>query len=151
MGQPVMWYDKFKFVIEIDGIVRAAFQTCSELTAEAANIEYKEGGRLHPHNSPGTVTFPELTMTRGVADDFDLYNWFKDTYDAGAGTGLDTPDIYRTFDIVQLNRKGEEVERYTIYDAYCRAYSAGDWDNDADEKRIETVTVQPDRWERVPA
>jgi len=151
MATPVNWYKKFSFIIEIDGIARAAFVRCSELAVEAANVAYREGGRLHPHNAPGTVTFPELTLERGVTDDFDLYNWFKDTFDAGAGTGLTTPDLYRTFDIVQLDRSGNEVERYTVYDAYCRRYAAGDWDNDADETRIESVVIQPDRWERVPA
>jgi len=151
MSTPVNFYKKFKFVLEIDGIARAGFARCSELRVEAANVEYREAGRLHPHNSPGTVTFPEITLERGAADDFDLYNWFKDTYDAAAGTGVTEPDLWRTFDIVQQDRDGDELERFTIFDAYCRAFSAGDWDNDADEVRIETVTVQPDRWERVPA
>jgi phage tail-like protein len=150
-GTPVIWWHKYKFIIEIDGVVRAAFTTCSELNIEAANVAHREGGRLQPHNAPGTVTFPEITLTRGQTDDFDLYNWFKDTFDAAAGTGLDTPDIYRTFDIIQQNRKGEAVERYTVYDAYARTYGGGDWDNNADEVRMESVTVQPDRWERVPA
>jgi len=151
MGQPVKWYKKFKYVIEIDGIARAAFNKCSELRKTAANVAYKEGGRLHPHNSPGTVTYPPITLSRGVCKDFDLHNWFNDTYDAAAGTGLDEPDIYRSFDIVQQNRKGEEEERYPVYDAYCQEYSAGDWDNDADETRIESVVIQPDWWDRVPA
>jgi phage tail-like protein len=151
MGTPTNWYTKFKFVIEIDGIARAAFRKCSELAIEAANVEYKEGGRLHPHNAPGTVKFPEITLERGVTDDFDLYNWFRDTYDAASGTGKNTPDLYRTFDVVQLDRDGSELERYTVYNAYCRRYAAGDWDNDADENRVEVVVIQPEYWERVPA
>lgn len=151
MAIPKNWYKKFLFIIEIDGVARAEFARCSPLEPEAANVAYREGGRLHPHNAPGTVTFPEITMERGVCEDFDLYNWFKDTYDAASGTGLVTPDLYRTFDIVQLDRKRNEVERYTIRDAYCRKWSSGDWDNDADEVRIETVTIQPDHFERVPA
>jgi phage tail-like protein len=151
MGTPTNWYTKFKFVIEIDGIARAAFQKCSELAVEAANVAYREGGRLHPHNAPGTVTFPEITLERGVTDDFDLYNWFRDTYDAASGVGQNTPDLYRTFDIVQLDRDGSELERYTVFNAYARRYAAGDWDNDADENRVESVVVQPEYWERVPA
>ena len=149
-GTPTQWWHKYKFIIEIDGVVNAGFKTCSELNIEAANVEYKEGGRLHPHNAPGTVKFPEITLARGATDDADLYNWMRDTYDAAAGTGLDTPDLYRTFDIIQQNRKGEAVERYTVYDSYCRTFSSGDWDNDADEVRDITVVIQPDRWERVP-
>jgi phage tail-like protein len=150
MCEPVKWYDKFMFLVEIDGVVRAGFQTCSELAVEAANVEYKEGGRRHPHNSPGTIKFPEITLGRGATDDLDLYNWFKDTYDAAAGTGRDTPDIYRTFDVLQLGLNREVLEKYTVYNAYCRRYTAGDFDNNADEKRIEQVILQPDYWERLP-
>jgi phage tail-like protein len=75
----------------------------------------------------------------------------KDTFDAASGTGEVTPDLYRTFDIIQLNRKGEEVERWTIYDAYCSQYGAGDWDNDASEVALEQVVIELDRWERKAA
>lgn len=148
MGEPTIWYDKFMFLIKIDGVVRAAFRTCSDLAVEAANVAYKEGGRRHPHNSPGTITFPEITFTRGATDDDDLYDWFKDTYDAAAGTGLDTPNIYRNFEIVQMNLERGEVQRYKVYQAYCRRFKAGDWDAGADEKVIEEVVVQPDYWEK---
>lgn len=151
MPIPKNWYKKFLFVIEIDGVARAEFARCSPFEPEAANVAYKEGGRLHNHNAPGTVTFPEITMERGACDDYDLWNWFKDTYDAAAGTGLVTPDLYRTFDVVQLNRKREEVQRWTVHEAYCRKFSSGDWDNDADEVRIESVVIQPDWYEPVPA
>jgi phage tail-like protein len=151
MGQPVTWWKKFKFRVEIDGVTRAAFQKCSPIDIEAANVEYKEGGRLHPHNAPGTVKFAEITLERGACDDFDLYNLFKNTYDAAAGTGQETPDIYISGDIVQMDRKGKDVERYTFRDAYCRKFSSGDWDNNADEVRIEQIILVPDMVERVAA
>ena len=149
MGEPVTWYDKFFFLIKIDGIVWAAFTTCSELAIESANVQYWEGGRRHAHNSPGRVTFPEITLTRGSTNDDDLYNWWKDTYDAAAGTGMDTPSIFRQFEIVQLNLARQEVAKYKVHDAYCRRFVAGDWDANADEKRMEQVVVQPDYWEKV--
>jgi phage tail-like protein len=151
MGTPTNWYKKFSFVIEIDGIARAAFKTCSDLRVNADTVAYREGGRLNPHKSPGLVEFPPITLERGKTNDFDLYNWMKDTFDAAAGTGLVTPDLYRNFDIVQLDRKGDEVERWTVYDAWCKEFGAGDWDNDASETGLEQVVVECDRWERVPA
>lgn len=151
MGVPVNWWKKFKFIVEIDGVARAAFKTCSELRVTSETVKYREGGRLHPHKAPGLVEFPPITLERGATDDFDLYNWFKDTADAAAGTGLVTPDLYRTFDIVQLDRAGDEVERYTVYSSFCSEYAAGDWDNDANEVRMEQVIIEADYWERVPA
>lgn len=148
MAQPTNWWKKFKFVIEIDGIARAAFKSCSDLRANAETVSYREGGRLNPHKAPGLVAFPPITLERGKTEDFDLYNWFKDTFDAASGLGENTPDLYRTFDIVQQDRKGNEVERFTVYQAWCKEYSGGDWDNDANEVGMEQVVVEADRWER---
>lgn len=149
MGEPIAWDKKYNFVVEIDGIERAAFATCSELSGEAENIEYREGGRRHPHNSPGLVTFSEITLGRGATDDFDLYNWFISTYDAATRKGQVAPNLFRTFDIVQLDDDGEELKRIRCFKAYCRAWSAGDWDNDANEVRIETATIKFDYPEQI--
>lgn len=151
MGTPTNWDKKFSFLVEIDGVARAAFARCSELSAEIENVEYREGGRLHPHNAPGTVTFSELTLERGACDDYDLYNWFRDSYDAAAGTGMVPPDLFRTIDVVQLDRSGEDTKRFRCYKCYCRKWSAGDWDNDASEVRIESVIVKFDYFEQTPA
>ncbi len=151
MAQPRTWYKKYSFIIEIDGIARAAFKSCSDLRVNAETVAYREGGRLNAHKAPGLVEFPPITLERGKTDDFDLYNWFKDTFDAASGTGEVTPDLYRTFDIVQLDRKGNSVERYTVYDGWCQQYGAGDWDNDASEVAMEQVVIECDRWERAKA
>lgn len=151
MGTPVNYYDKFKFVLEIDGIARGAFTTCSELRINVDTVEHWEGGRLHPHKAPGLVNFPPITLTHGMAEDLDLYNWMKDTVDAAAGTGVVTPDLYRTLEIVQQDRAGNEVERYVCVDCWCKEYSSGDWDNTASEVRIEEVVFEVDYWERVPS
>jgi phage tail-like protein len=150
-GTPRTWYKKFSWVVEIDGVARAAFQKCSELAIEVADVAYKEGGDPVPFHSPGTVTVPEITLERGVTNDFDLYNWMKSTIDSATGLGENEPGLMRQFDIVQLDRNGDEIERYTVYEGYCRRYAAGDWDMDADENRIESVVIQPRYWERTPS
>ena len=151
MATPVNYFTKFKYIVEIDGVARAGFTTCSELQIVADTIEHREGGVLRPHKAPGLVTFPPITLEHGVAVDLDLYNWMKDTVDAAAGTGLDTPDIYRTMEILQQDRAGNEIERYVCYGCWCKEYSAGDWDNNASEIRMERVVVEADYWERLPA
>lgn len=152
MGQPVKWYTKYSFLIEVEGVVSAAFTTCSEIRGNAETVEYREGGRLHPHKSPGLMSFPPITLTRGRCEDYDLYNYFKDTFDAAAGTGLTTPDIYRTIDIVQLDRDGEEVERHTLYGAWCKEYqSSNGWDNNANEILMEEIVIEYDHFERTPS
>lgn len=148
MAQPTNWYKKFKFVIEVDGIKRAAFKSCSELRVNAETVSYREGGRLNPHKAPGTIEYPDITLERGASDDEDLHKWMKETFDAASGLGEVTPDLYRTFDIIQQDRKGNEVQRHTVFGAWCKEYSAGDWDNDASEVRMEQVVIVIDHWEK---
>jgi len=45
---------------------------CSELSVEAANVQYFEGGSLIPNKSPGQLTFADVTLKRGATQDRDL-------------------------------------------------------------------------------
>lgn len=149
-GSARTFHKKFKFVIEIDGVAYAGFQKCSELSAEIAVIEHHEGGTLVPDKSPGRVKVEDLTLERGATQDQDLWNWFKtvvdQTADAGGstgaqGAGLIEPDFKRSLDIVQLDRDGEELRRWSLTDAWPSKFVAGAWDNEADENVIESVKL----------
>ena len=47
-GTAINYWDRYAFIVKIDGVVRAAFNKCSGLKAEAEVIEYSEGGALTP-------------------------------------------------------------------------------------------------------
>jgi len=141
-AEPRNWYDKYAFTIKIDGVVRAAFQKCSELTANIEAIEYREGGSLIPEQSAGLVSFEDLTLERGESADEDLYNWFLKHYDPATGKGsAKTQDYQRTMTIEQRDRNGNVVRAWLVTRAFQKQYSAGDWDNDANEHKIERVVL----------
>lgn len=156
-GQVRNFHKKFKFVVEIDGIGYAGFQACSELSAEIAKIEQHEGGSLIPNKSPGKLTVADVTLKRGATSDVDLWNWFKSVVDmtadggggAGAqGAGLKDPDFRRSLDLVQLDRDGEELRRWTVEGAWPNKFIAGEWDNEADENVIESITLVIDTFDK---
>ena len=155
IGAPRTFHDKFKFLVQVDGFDSAAFNKCSELSVEAAKIEYNEGGTLIPDKSPGRLTFSDVTLERGVAfNDNDMFDWFSEVADAsiqssliagaGQGAGEIDPLFKRDFDIVQQDRDGTTVKRWRIFQAWPVKFVAGEWDNDADEKVIEMVTLTYD-------
>jgi len=150
-GNPRTFHKKFKFVIEIDNIRHAGFRKCSELSAEIAVIEQSEGGSLISEKSPGRLKVNEITLERGAAQDSDLWDWWKQVCDqtadagggaGGLGAGVKEPDLMRTADIVQLDRDGEELRRWTLDRCWPSKFVAGDWDNEADENVIESMTIQ---------
>lgn len=152
IGSPRSYYNKFKFLVEIDEITYAGFQKCSELSAELAKIEHHEGGSLIPNKSPGRLSFPDITLERGATKDLELYLWFEKTARASAGLGgAGAPDsaYKRTFDIVQLDRDDTILQRWTVFNAWPIKFVAGEWDMTTDEKVMTSVTLAIDYFEPV--
>ena len=148
-GAPRIFEDKFSFTVEIDGIASAAFARCSELSYEIDKVEYREGGRKHAFKSPGLVNFSDVTLERGaVSDDSDLYDWAEQCASIVEEAGVVETDFRRTFDIVARDRDGTPLKRWRCTSAWVQKFVAGDWDNDASEKTIESVTLTFDSFER---
>ena len=149
IGTPRTFHKKFKFIVEIDGVVSAGFQKCSELSVEVANVQYYEGGSLIPNKSPGRLTFADVTLERGATQDRDLFDWFQDVAITSSGLGLTDVTYKRNLDIVQQDRDGTTLRRWSLSRAWPVKFVAGDWDNDADENVIESVTLTYDFFELV--
>ncbi len=152
IGRPRSFWNKFKFLIEIDGITYAGFQTCSELSAELAKIEHYEAGSLIPNKSPGRLTYADITLERGATIDLELFVWFESTAKASAGlggAGLIDDAYKRTLDVVVLDRDDSELQRWTVTNAWPMKFVAGSWDNKSDEKVITSVVLAYDFFEPV--
>ena len=149
IGNPRSFHKKFKFLIEIDGVAHAGFQKCSELSVEVANVQYYEGGSIIPNKSPGRLTFADLTLERGATQDRDLFDWFQDVAVSASGLGLTGENFKRNLDIVQQDRDGTTLRRWSLSRAWPVKFVAGEWDNEADENVIESVTLAYDFFELV--
>jgi phage tail-like protein len=147
IGNPRTFHKKFKFIVEVDGVASAGFQKCSELSVEVANVQYYEGGSLIPNKSPGRLTFADVTLERGATSDKDLFDWLTQVADAAANAGLNEPEFKRNLDIVQQDRDGSTLRRWSLTGAWPVKFVAGDWDNEADENVIESVTLTYDFFE----
>jgi len=149
IGTPRTFHKRFKFIVEIDDVASAGFQKCSELSVEVANVQYFEGGTLIPNKSPGRLTFADVTLERGATSDKDLFNWLSQVADASANTGLNEPEFKRNLDIIQQDRDGSTLRRWRLSGAWPVKFVAGEWDNEADENVIESVTLTYDFFELV--
>ena len=147
IGNPRSFHKRFKFIVEIDQFPHAGFQKASELSVEIANVQYYEGGSLIPNKSPGRLTYPDVTLERGATQDRDLFDWFQQVANTTSGLGLNDPDYKRNLDIVQQDRDGKTVRRWTLSNAWPVKFVAGEWDNEADEVVIESVTLAYDFFE----
>jgi len=141
MGQAIDPYSKADFIIEIEGIRRAGFKSCSELSVELSVVALSEGGRRTPHKKPGKLTFADLTLDRGMTDDRYLYDWMEEVAALATGKGVVTSEVKRTFDVVALDRDNSERRRWTIFNAFPIKWAADGFDADSDtDATIESVT-----------
>lgn len=141
VGEVRRFHHKYRWYLQASDFERAAFMDCSELAAEVAKIEHWEGGGLTPYREPGRTTFSDITLTRGVTDDRDLYDWFLLVVDAGANAGVDIPWFKKDIDIVQLSRSGITQYRWQILGAWPTKISVGEWNNDEDGLTMESITL----------
>lgn len=150
-GTPRRFYKKFKFVVEIDGVAAAGFNKAGPLTASVGVVPYREGGKLAATKDPGLYNAEDLTLERGATDDQDLWNWFKQVVDAtnNGGVGQNTPEFKRNLDLVQQDRDGSTLARWRSFSAWPNAFTAGEWDNEAEENVIESVTLTQELFDRI--
>lgn len=141
VGQPRSFHKQFLFRIEIPGVKWTGFQKCGEIKGEVAKIEQWEGAALAADTSPGRYKTADVTLERGATKDLDLYLWWKQVSDI-ANNGGEVDDKYkRTLDVVQLDRDGTELRRWTLHEAWPIAFTPGAWDNTADANTAESITL----------
>jgi phage tail-like protein len=145
VSTPRTFDKKWSFQLQIDGFGWAGFSKCSELKVTNAVVEHYEGGTLIPQKSLGRVKYENLTLERGATrGDIDMYTWMSMASSGPANLGVKEIAYKRHADLVQLDRDGEVLKRYTIFGCMPVEFTAGDWDNTSDDNVIEKMVLAYD-------
>ncbi len=86
MAEPIYPFTTFNFSVEINRndsgapLVNAAFSDCDglEMSMEVKTIR-EGGGNDRQIRLNGPVSYGQLTLKRGMTENFDLWQWFHDT------------------------------------------------------------------------
>ena len=104
-------FGSFNFLVEIDGITRAAFRECSGLDSSQQATDYREGGEpLRMRKIPGLNTYSNINLKRGVTLDVELWNWRQQAAEGRVER--------KNGSIILLDDKGEEKIRWNFTDAW---------------------------------
>jgi phage tail-like protein len=147
VGRPRSYFRKFNFILEISGFTglgggKVGFQKCSAIAYEAKKMEHWEGGATIPVKVPsGRLEFPDVTLDRGATKDTDAYNWMLEVGDAAAQVGLVDDQYKRDVAVIQLDRDGSELKRWSLFRAWPMKFQAGEWDNTSDDPVIEQLVL----------
>lgn len=142
-GARVDPYGNFNFLVEIDGIARAAFQEASGFDSTIDIIEHREGGdNTTPRKLPGLTKYSNITLKWGVTDDSELYNWHRQWV-----TG--SPSAKRkNGSIVLLDRQGTEKVRWNFINAWPSKWDGPDFNAEGNDIAIETLEIAHEGIER---
>src|SRR3954447_18514489 len=125
-------YGNFNFLVEIDGIARAAFQQVSGFDSTIDVIEHREGGEnTTVRKLPGVTKYSNITLKWGITDDRQLYEWHRDAIQGNV--------LRRNGSIVGLDRRGNEVLRWNFFNAWPSKYDAPDYSAEGNDVAIETL------------
>ena len=134
-------YGNYNFLVEIDGITRAAFQECSSFNSEVEATEYREGGEnTTPRKFPGQTKYSNISLKWGLTDSRELYDWHRQVVNG---------DIERkNGSIVLLDRKGEEVLRWNFFRAWPTKWDGPDLNAEGTDAAIEMLELAHEGVER---
>jgi phage tail-like protein len=141
-GQRVDPYGNFNFLVEIDGITRAAFHDVSGFDSSIDVVEHREGGEnTTTRKLPGLTKYSNITLKWGITDDRQLYEWHRDAIRGNV--------LRKNGSIVGLDRKGTEVMRWNFFNAWPSKYNAPDFSAEGNDVAIETLELAHEGLERV--
>jgi phage tail-like protein len=125
---------KFRFGVEIQGVVVGWFTECSELSLEREVIPLKEGGvNDYVHQLPSRVSYSAITLKRGLADNV-LWDWFqKGLYDGKV-------ELHNV-SIVLYGGDRAETRRWNLVDAYPVKWTGPELKGDSDDLAVETLEI----------
>jgi len=133
-GQRIDPYANFNFLVEIDGIARAAFHEVSGFDSTVEVIEHREGGdNTTTRKLPGMTKHSNIVLKYGLADDTDLYNWHRDVVNGKVQR--------RNGSIVLLDRAGQERRRWNFVNAWPTKWDGPDFNAEGNDIAIETLEL----------
>ena len=127
-------YTVYNFVIQIEGITRAAFQECSGFDSTVEPIEHREGNDpFTPRKVPGITKYSNITLKWGITDDDELYEWHRQIVNGEI--------VRKNGSSVLQNRLGEEVARWNFIRAWPTKWTGPSLNAEGNDVGIETLEL----------
>jgi len=112
-----------RFLFEVDGLEIGQFSEVNGLTVEVQVETVEEGGENQfAHKLPGRMSWPNITLKRGVIQSDNLFAWLKETSGEGyasRGNKLER----RTAAITLLALDGSRLRAWNLADAFAVKWS----------------------------
>ena len=127
-------YRSHQFLVEIDGIARAAFRECAGLESRQQPVEYREGNDpLTARKLPGLNTYANITLRWGITDDPAFWTWRQ--------TAMNGTVERKNGSIVLLDETGQEKLRWNFREGWPTKWTGPTFNATGNEVAIETLDI----------
>ena len=134
-------YANYSFLVELDGITRAGFHDVSGLESTINVHPYKEGGADFESKLPMRVTYANIVLKWGLADDRELYDWHRQA---------ELGNVQRkNGSVILRDRQGNEKVRWNFFAAWPTKYTGPTMNSEGNDVAIETLELAHEGLERV--
>jgi phage tail-like protein len=134
-------YRGFNFRVELDNTSVAAFRECTGLTTNRDPVDYREGtdAWLSVRKLPGLAKMTNITLKRGITDNKDLWNWYKNI--------LNGTDDRRNGAIVLQDEQHNDVLRWNFQNGWICKWEGPSVNATSNDVAIESIEICHERIE----
>jgi phage tail-like protein len=138
-------YTNYNFLVELDQIIRGAFQQVSGLDSTVEVVEYREGGDPVMRKLAGHTTHSNIVLKWGIAVDSELGEWHRRISQDPSNLAAER----RGGGILLMNSRGDTVARWDFDRAWPTKYVAPDLNAESSHVAVETVELAHEGIRRV--
>jgi len=134
---------QFRFCVEIDGVAAAGFTKVEGLSADTDIVKYREGCDASTSRKlRGLTEYGDITLSRGMTSDVDLWNLKTRVFDAFLGAAGVSSPIYR-FDmyIIQRDMTGIDIKTWKVERCWVAKYEIDSLNASSSEVALETIVI----------
>jgi phage tail-like protein len=125
-------YGGFRFRVEILGLQVGGFTEISGLDREVEIQDFREGGvNDYTHKLVTVTKYQNLSLKRGIADKFDLWQWHQDVINGKIER--------RQITVVLLDESGADTWRWIVDGAYPVKWSGNSLNATTNAVFVESV------------
>jgi phage tail-like protein len=138
-------YTNYNFLVELDQVVRGAFQQVSGLDSTVDVVEYREGGDPTTRKLAGRTTHSNIVLKWGIASDNELSEWHRRI----SQDPSNLPAERRGGGILMLDSRGNTVCRWDFERAWPTKYVGPDLNAESSDVAVETIELAHEGIRRV--
>ena len=113
-----------RFALDVDGVVSAFFESATGFNNQHEVITHTavdDKGVTVFHKIPGTMTYDDITLSRGITDSLALWEWRQKVIDG------DVEGARANGSIIMYNQAMDEMARFNFYGGWPSSWKGPRW------------------------